>query len=306
MNTPATPHLSGLWLPVITPFREGRVDIESFARVIEHYLGQPIDGMIVAATTGEGLTLDEAETAVLAETAADIVGGRIPLYLGLAGSDTAHMAETIRRTETWRIGGYLISCPCYSRPSQDGLHDHFAALAAVTDRPLVLYNIPYRTGVNLLNETLLRLARIPNVVGLKDCCTDLAQTFDLLRHKPGDFSVMTGEDVQLYSALVHGAEGAILASAHVETARFAAVRAHLADGYQQRALEEWSGLVDLTRLLFAEPSPAAIKHWLWRQGLIESPELRLPMTGASEGLAARIDVEMAARGILESEQALAS
>lgn len=303
---PATRPLSGLWLPLITPFRDGRLDTVSLQRLIGRYLGEPgtvsVDGLIVAATTGEGLTLTEEETAelvtVAARTIADTASGPVPLYLGLSGSDTAQLAATIARTAQWPIDGYLISCPYYSRPSQTGLHDHFATLADATDRPVVIYNIPYRTGVNLANDTLLALASRPNIVGLKDCCADPAQSFDLLRRLPDGFSVMTGEDAQYYTALVHGAQGAILASAHVETAKFANVHNRLIAGDQPGALRQWSAIADLAPLLFAEPSPAAIKHWLWREGDIDSPELRLPMTGVSAGLADRIDAEMVARGVL--------
>ena len=135
----------------------------------------------------------------------------------------------------------------------------------------------------------MRLAEVENIVGVKDCCADATQSFDLLRHKPSEFSVLTGEDVFYYSALTQGAEGAILMSAHVLTEAFAAVRKDLLAGDQPAALERWTGLADVPALLFAEPSPAPIKHWLWRLGLIDSPELRLPMTGVSDGLARRIN-----------------
>jgi 4-hydroxy-tetrahydrodipicolinate synthase len=121
------------------------------------------------------------------------------------------------------------------------------------------------------------------------------QTFDLLRARPPGFAVLTGEDALFYGAVAHGADGGILAAAHVETARFAAVRNALLAGRRADALHEWHGLVDLARLLFAEPNPAPIKHWLWRAGLIASPELRLPMTQVSDALAERIDAEMARR-----------
>src|SRR5205807_1999642 len=187
--------------------------------------------------------------------------------------------------------GYLIACPYYTRPSQEGLYRHFAALAGATDRPILVYNIPYRAGVNMANDTLLRLAELPNIVGVKDCCADQIQSFDLMRARPADFSVMTGEDALFYAVLTQGADGGILASAHVDTARFATVRNYLLAGDQQAALRAWRALADLPRLLFAEPSPAPIKYWLWRAGLIDSPEVRLPMTQVSEGLAARIDRE---------------
>jgi 4-hydroxy-tetrahydrodipicolinate synthase len=159
----------------------------------------------------------------------------------------------------------------------------------------MVYNIPYRTGVNMSNDTLLRLAEIANVVGVKDCCADPAQSFDLVRAKPERFAVMTGEDALFYGALTQGAEGGILASAHIDTARFAAVRNILLSGDFDGALRAWRALADLPRLLFAEPSPAPIKHWLWRTGLIDSPQVRLPMTGVSDMLAARIDREMERR-----------
>jgi 4-hydroxy-tetrahydrodipicolinate synthase len=281
--------IQGLWLPLITPFRDGALDEASLRRLARHYLGEPVDGLILAATTGEGLTLDDDETARLVAIVAAEVAGRIPVYLGLSGSDTRKMVKALARTAPWPVDGYLIACPYYSRPSQDGLYRHFAALAAETARPIMIYNIPYRTGVNLGNEAMLRLAELPNVAGVKDCCVDQAQSFDLMRAKPESFAVMTGEDALFYGALTQGADGGILAAAHVDTARFAAVRAALLAGDQPGALRAWRGLVDLPRLLFAEPNPAPIKHWLWRTGLIDSPEVRLPMTQVSAALAARID-----------------
>lgn len=288
-----TPPIEGLWLPPITPFRNGRLDETSLKRLLRHYAGEPVDGLILAATTGEGLTLDEAETERLADIAAAETGAGRPVYLGLSGSDTRKLAKALERSRPWPLDGYLIACPYYTRPSQEGLYRHFAALAGHTDRPIVVYNIPYRTGVNLENDTLLRLAELPNIVGLKDCCADPAQTFDLLRTRPKGFAVLTGEDAQFYGALTQGVDGGILAAAHVETRAFARVRDTLLAGSHQVALRLWSELIDLARLLFAEPSPAPTKYWLWRAGLIDSAEVRLPMTTVSPALAARIDSAMA-------------
>ena len=288
----ARSRIQGLWLPLITPFRDGELDEPSLRRLARHYLGQPVDGIILAATTGEGLTLDEEEIARLVAIVAAEVAGRIPIYLGLSGSDTRKMVKALARTAPWPIDGYLIACPYYTRPSQEGLYRHFAALAGESARPIVVYNIPYRTGVNLGNDTLLRLAELANIVGVKDCCVDQAQSFDLMRARPPGFSVMTGEDALFYGALAQGADGGILAAAHVDTVRFAAVRDALIAGDHQGALRAWRGLVDLPRLLFAEPSPAPIKHWLARAGLIDSPEVRLPMTPVTDALAARLAQEM--------------
>src|SRR5262249_6952814 len=153
----------------------------------------------------------------------------------------------------------------------------------------------YRTGVNMTNETLLRLAELDTIVGVKDCCANPSQTFELLRHRPEGFAVLTGEDAQFFSAIAHGADGGILASAHVDPEGSAALRQELLEVARDQALARWGGLLDVTTLLFAEPSPAPIKHWLWRLGLLPSPEMRLPMTGVSAALAARIDAAIAAK-----------
>ena len=286
--------ISGLWLPLVTPFREGRLDERSLLRLSRHYLGQPVDGLILAATTGEGLTLDEAETERLAALAAAEVAGRLPLYLRLSGSDTRKLAKTLAQRAAWPVEGYLVACPYYLRPSQEGLYRHFAALAEATDRPILIYNIPYRTGVNATNETLLRLAEFPNIIGLKDCAADEAQSAELLRRKPAGFSVLTGEDAQFHAALAQGADGGILATAHLRTEGFASARAQFLAGNNAAAREVWHSLIDLVRLLFAEPSPAPVKFCLWQQGLIASPEVRLPMTEVTTALAARLSTALTA------------
>jgi 4-hydroxy-tetrahydrodipicolinate synthase len=277
--------LSGIWLPLITPFSDGALDEASLVRLVAHYACEPIDGFIVAATTGEGLVLDDAETERVVAIAAEAVARRRPLFLGLCGSDTRHMARRLAMTTAWPIDGYLITCPYYSRPSQEGLYRHFAALADVTDRRILIYNIPYRTGVNMTNDTLLHLAERANIVGVKDCCADMAQSFDLLRRRGPGFAVLTGEDAQFFSAIAHGADGGILASAHVDPVGFASMMSN----ESRNCLDRWGSLLEVVRLLFAEPNPAPIKHVLWRRGLIASPELRLPMTGVNEHLADQLD-----------------
>ena len=295
-NTQAQPR--GLWLPLITPFRDGELDEDSLRRLVKHYAGEPVDGLILSGTTGECLTLDEEEVEVLvAVCAAELAkcASEMPLYLGLSGSHTHKLAAALERYAAWPVDGYLIACPYYSRPSQEGIFQHFSALADSTDRPILVYNIPYRTGVNLQNETMMRLAQRPNIVGVKDCCADAMQSFDLVRERPGGFAVLTGEDALFYDALTHGADGGILASAHIETAVFAGIVKLLAEGNQAQALSEWRTLSDLPRLLFEEPSVASIKHWLWRTGLIDSPEVRLPLVNVTNELAGRLDEEIERR-----------
>jgi 4-hydroxy-tetrahydrodipicolinate synthase len=285
--------LHGLWIPLITPFfRDGALDEVSLRRLVRHYAALPVDGLVLAATTGESLTLEPDEIEQFIFAVRDEIGENLPISLGLSGSNTRTLLEALDRTAAWPIGSYLISCPYYSRPSQRGLERHFGALADRAAHPVLLYNIPYRTGVNLGNETMLRLAEHPNIVGLKDCCADRNQSLDLLRHRPAGFAVLTGEDAHYHEALLDGADGGILASAHIETETFAFIHKLVAAGEHDAALSQWRAVADLTQLLFAEPSPAPIKYWLWRAGLIDSAEVRLPMTEVSAELAARLDREI--------------
>jgi 4-hydroxy-tetrahydrodipicolinate synthase len=296
MTDPLT-SLHGLWLPLITPFRDGELDEASLRRLVRHYAALPVNGMVLAATTGEGMTLEPAEIERLVVTVRDEVSSarKLPICLGLSGSNTRALLDTLERTAAWPIDFYLISCPYYSRPSQRGMLLHFRALAERAAHPVLIYNIPYRTGVNLGNEAMLQLAEHPNIVGLKDCSADRNQSRDLLRQRSQSFAVLTGEDAQYYEALVDGADGGIVASAHIETEGFAEVWQLLAAGDRDGASSRWQAVAGLTRLLFAEPSPAPIKYWLWRTGLIDSAEVRLPMTEVSAELAGRIDAEIEKR-----------
>jgi 4-hydroxy-tetrahydrodipicolinate synthase len=290
--------LRGLWLPLVTPFRDGELDEVSLRRLVRHYAGRAIDGLVLAATSGEGLTLSIAEherLVTLVRRELDDMRRPMPLCLGLSGAATGKLNNLLDETAGWPIDFYLIASPYYSRPSQRGLLQHFSALADHASRPIVLYNIPYRTSVNLTNDTLLALAEHPNIVGLKDCCADRAQSIELLQRRPAGFRVLTGEDAQYHDALTDGADGAILLSAHIETEMFAAVQTHLAAGDRDAAAACWQRVSELTELLFAEPSPAPAKYWLARTGLIASAEVRLPMVEVSAELAQRLDREIAHR-----------
>jgi 4-hydroxy-tetrahydrodipicolinate synthase len=239
------------------------------------------------------LEFDELEhlvAAVRAELAA--LPRMLPVCLGLAGAATHKMQEMLDETAAWPIDGYLISAPYYLRPSQRGLLSHFNALADHASWPIVLYNIPYRTSVNIANETLLRLAQHPNIVGLKDCCADRAQSIELLRRRPEGFRVLNGDDAQYFDALTDGADGAILLSAHVATETFARVRTLLIEGDREAAEACWQRVAGLTRLLFTEPSPAPAKYWLARSGMIASAEVRSPIVEVSAELSDWLDREM--------------
>lgn len=288
--------LSGIWLPAITPFSDGAVDLVSHERLLAHYLDLGVHGIFPAGTTGEGPTLDDDETEAIVERTVTVVAGRVPVYVGVGGNATRKVLKTLRRLERYPFPGIVSVCPYYNRPSQDGLREHFTRLAEATDRSIVIYNIPYRTGVNLANDTLLRLAELPNIVGVKDSSGDIAQSLDLLRRRPAGFSILTGEDANFYTMLAHGADGGILAAAHLETERFLTVYERMSANDHHAARAAWSPLERLVPLLFKESNPMPIKHCLWRQGLIKSPECRLPLTHISARLASELDAATSTGG----------
>ena len=287
-----TAKISGLWLPLVTPFKDGDVDFWSYERLIEHYVARGVDGLFPLGTTGESPALDDEEIDELVERTVAKVAGRVPVFVGVGGNATHKVEKTLGRLDRFAFDGIVSVCPYYNRPGQDGLIAHFRAIAAATDRDVLIYNIPYRTAVNLFNDALLELAEIPNIVGAKDSSGSLAQSLDLLARKPADFAVLTGEDALYFTMMANGAEGGILASSHLMTERFVEVGHCFANNDLAGARAAWAPLASLVPLLFAEANPMPIKHLLWRQGLIASPECRLPLTRISEGLARRVDAAL--------------
>jgi 4-hydroxy-tetrahydrodipicolinate synthase len=283
---------SGVWLPVITPFTEGEIDYAGYERLVDHYVRAGVAGVIPLGTTGESPTVDEAEAEALVERTVEVVAGRVPIVVGVEGNDTRKVVKGVKRLDRHGVGGLLCVCPYYSRPSQDGMREHFIRIAEATDRPILIYNIPYRTGVNLENDTLLALAEVPHIAGVKDSSGNIAQSLELLRRRPEGFAVLTGEDAYFYTMLAHGADGGILASAHIEAGRLLAVYQRIVANDHQGARAVWATLETLVPLLFREPNPMPIKHCLWRQGLIQSPECRRPLTRVSERLGRELDREL--------------
>jgi 4-hydroxy-tetrahydrodipicolinate synthase len=282
-------NISGLWLPLVTPFKDGALDLESYDRLVEHYIGLGADGLFPLGTTGESPVLDEAEIDAVVERTLSVARGRLPVLVGVGGNSTAKVEKELKRLERHRFQGIVSVCPYYNRPGQDGLIAHFKAIAAATDRDVLIYNIPYRTAVNLSNESMLELAEVANIVGCKDSSGSIAQSLDLLARKPADFAVLTGEDALYFTSLANGAEGGILAASHIMTEQFIAVRDRFAANDVAGARRAWAPLASIVPMLFAEANPMPIKHLLWRQGLIASPECRLPLTRISSDLAARLD-----------------
>jgi 4-hydroxy-tetrahydrodipicolinate synthase len=171
--------ISGVWVPLVTPFMDGQIDLESYRRLIEHYLTRGVTGLFPLGTTGEAPTLDEEEADTVVAATVETVAGRAPVFVGIGGNATRKVVKTIDRLGRFEFPGIVSVCPYYDRPTQDGLLQHFAALSDATDRQILIYNISYRTSVNLSNDTLLRLAERRNISeGLArelDCWIDKAK-----------------------------------------------------------------------------------------------------------------------------------
>ncbi|MGO9605968.1 MAG: 4-hydroxy-tetrahydrodipicolinate synthase [Candidatus Binataceae bacterium] len=274
-----TAHICGVWLPIVTPFLDGAIDIGSYERLLGHYLSMGVTGIFPLGTTGESPTIDDDEMEAIVDRTMSTVAGRAQVFVGIGGNDTKKVLKNIKRLERYS----------FNRPGQDGLREHFSRIAEATDRKILIYNIPYRTGVNLANDTLIALAAITNIVGVKDSAGDLAQSIELLRRRPQGFAVMTGEDAYFLTMLAHGADGGILASAHLATKVFIAVYEQIMANDLRKARATWSRLESIVPLLFQEANPMPIKYCLWRMGRIKSPECRLPLTRVSPALAKRLD-----------------
>ncbi|MDF2905200.1 MAG: dihydrodipicolinate synthase [Herbinix sp.] len=293
--------LNGVWLPIITPFKDDKIDFKSYKRLIEHYSEKGISGFIPLGTTGEIPTLSDYEFEEMIERTMDYNKKRLPVYVGIGGNYTANVIKKVKIAEYYDIQGILSVCPYYSKPSQDGIYAHFKAITDETDLNMIVYNIPYRTGVNIENETIYKLAEIKNIIGLKDCCGDMKQSMSLLMNPPKDFSILSGEDLLFFLTLTLGGQGGILASAHLKTEQFVELYKKVKANDTVGALQIWKELYDLIPLLFKEPNPSPIKYFLTQTGLIDSDEVRLPLTTISEQLKQKLD-----RHILKVAQTKAS
>jgi 4-hydroxy-tetrahydrodipicolinate synthase len=281
--------ISGVWVPLVTPFKDGQVDLASYRRLIEHYLACGVAGLFPIGTTGEAPTLDEDEADAVVEATIETVADRVPVFVGIGGNATHKVIKTIDRLSQFEFPGLVSVCPYYNRPTQGGLLQHFADLSDATDRQILIYNVPSRTSVNLANDTLLRLAERRNIVGVKDSSGSIAQSLELLASKPTGFSVLTGEDALYFTMMCNGADGGVLAAAHLATERFVEIARLISANDHVAARTVWSSLQGFVPKLFQEANPMPIKHCLWRQGLIASPECRRPLSSISDGLAQELD-----------------
>jgi 4-hydroxy-tetrahydrodipicolinate synthase len=277
VQTNLNPVFSGLWIALVTPFKDGQVDHPALHRLVKKLGDDGATGFVACGSTGEAAALDEAEQLAVLDTVLAASGGR-PVVMGVSGYHMPQMLDWVRQLGSKPIAGLLVPAPVYIRPSQAGLLHWFEAIADVSTVPVLVYDIPYRTGARIECETLQKLARHPNIQAIKDCGGDTHKTQTMIAD--GQLQVLAGEDTQMFSTTAQGGAGAISAAAHVHTNRFARVLQLLKASELQAAQQLWMPLVPLIEGLFAEPNPALVKAVLAHQGLM-SGELRAPMMAAT-------------------------
>lgn len=281
--------IEGVLLPIVTPFIGGNVDFESYKNIIKYYSNKGITGFIPLGTSGETPTLSDYEYESILEKTIEYNEKNLPIYVGFGGNNTEKMVKSVKLFEKYKIQGILSVCPYYNRPDQRGIFEHFKRISEATPLDIILYNIPYRTGRNIENDTVRKLAELKNIVGIKDACGDFNQSAELLLNPPKDFSILTGEDALFYSTLMLGGNGGILASAHIYTEKFVEIYNKVKENNHFEALKTWKEVANIISLLFEEPNPAPIKYCLYKAGLIKSQEIRLPLVEISQILAEKID-----------------
>ena len=276
--------LRGLYVPLITPFTdEGDLALDALEKLAHDIIDSGAAGLVALGTTGESATLTAAERHAVLDTCARVCRERgATLIVGAGSNDTASTVRALQDLAAWPgVAAALTVVPYYTRPSEEGVVAHFTRLAADSPVPLIVYNIPYRTGRVLSARTLLDLASVPGIAGMKHAVGAIDQdTILLMAGRPDDFAVLAGDDVFASPLLALGAEGGILASAHVCTGEFADLIAAWRSGPVGRAREHGHRLAPLATALFAEPNPAVIKGVLHVQGKIPSPGVRLPLLPA--------------------------
>lgn len=284
--------MKGLYLPIITPFKNDKVDYKSLEKLINYYINEGVNGIIPLGTTGECPTVSEEEYMRILYTVIDCAEDRVPIIVGAGGNNTKEVIRKLEKLNKLNIQGILSVCPYYNNPDQRGIYEHFKTISQFTDKDIILYNIPYRTGRNIENETVFKLAEIKNIVGIKDASGNFNQTQRLILDSPKNFSVLTGEDINYYSSLTLGASGGILASSHINTKKFIDIYKLINNNKHSEALEIWKVINKIIPLLFKEPNPAPIKYILKKLDLIECDEVRLPLVMVSECLKNEINAQL--------------
>jgi len=268
----------GLGIALITPFTPtGEVDYKSLKRLVEHQINNGADFLCILATTAEAPCLTHEEKDKITELIKEVVNGRIPILKYCGGNNTAAVIEEMKSTDWSGIDGILSICPYYNKPSQEGLYQHFKAISAASPLPLVLYNVPGRTGVNMKAETTLRLARdCENIVAIKEASGSLEQVDEIIYNKPDRFDVISGDDALTFSMVASGAAGVISVIGNALPKEFSRMIRLEFKGEYEPARKIHHMFTELYSLLFVDGNPAGVKALLNDMGFIEN-QLRLPL-----------------------------
>ena len=271
----------GLGIALVTPFdKNGEVDYVALRRLLDYQLSNGADFLCILATTAETPCLTKEEKQKIKDIIVEKVNGSIPVLMGCGGNNTAAVVEEINTADFTGIDGILSVCPYYNKPSQEGIYQHFKAIAQSTSMPVVLYNVPGRVGVNIKAETTLRLARdCENVVAIKEASGNFTQIDDIIKNKPKDFDVLSGDDGITFPLMTMGATGVISVIGNALPKEFGRMVRLAAQGDFSSALQIHHKFTELFKLLFVHGNPAGVKAMLNNMGIIQN-ELRLPLVPA--------------------------
>lgn len=268
----------GLGIALITPFTsDGSVDYNALKRIIDYQLDNGADFLCILATTGETPCLTKDEKSAIKTLVVNRVKGRVPILMGCGGNNTRAVVEEIRETDWLSVSGVLSVCPYYNKPSQEGLYRHFKAIAEASPLPVVLYNVPGRTGINLKAETTVQLAEdCENIIAIKEAGGSLEQVDEIIKNKPARFDVISGDDALTFPMIASGAAGVISVIGNALPKEFSRMIRLEFNGEYEAARKIHHRFTELYSLLFIDGNPAGVKALLHEMGMIEN-ELRLPL-----------------------------
>ncbi len=279
----------GLGIALVTPFRtDGSVDYEALRNIVEYQIRNGADFFCILATTAEIPTLTLSEKAKIKSVVVNTVNSRVPIIVGCGGNNTQAVCEELRTMDTSGIDAVLSVCPYYNKPTQEGLFQHFKAVSQASPLPVILYNVPGRTGVNLTSATTLRLAHeCSNIIAIKEASGNLSQIREILNRCPADFDVLSGDDCTTLQMIQMGAKGVISVVGNALTQRFSAMIKYALEGKYEMAQPIDDELKDLYDLLFVEGNPPGIKSLMSQMGMLENI-LRLPLVPVSDETASKL------------------
>lgn len=271
-------NLKGMGVALVTPFKHDKsIDFDALARLLEYQIKNGVDYMVVLGTTAETATLSTEEKHALRGFIVERVGGRVPLVIGIGGNNTMAIVEELKSTDLSPFQAVLSVVPYYNKPSQEGIYQHYSAIAQASPIPVILYNVPGRTGVNMTAETTLRLAAAhTNIIGVKEASGNISQMDDIIKNKRDDFMVISGDDGITFPLITLGAVGVISVIGNAFPKEFSRMVRLALQGDYERALTIHHRFTELFSLLFVDGNPAGVKCLLHAMGFIEN-ELRLPL-----------------------------